>query len=79
LKLSQESAVIDLHGERIYKRHRIHVCRLVSGQYAAVVRFGAKGSSVENVAGKYRSRDEAVAAARDYIDQAEEKGEALSS
>ncbi len=55
-------------GERRYKSYRIHVCRLVSGQYAAIVRSEITGSTLENVPGKYRSRDEAVLAARAYID-----------
>ncbi len=55
-------------GERRYKSYRIHVCRLVSGQYAAIVRSDIQGSSLENVPGKYRSRDEAVLAAKAHID-----------
>ncbi len=55
-------------GERRYKSYRIHVCRLVSGQYAAIVRSDIQGSSLENVPGKYRSRDEAVLAAKVHID-----------
>ncbi len=61
---------MDLHGEGVYKRHRIHVSRLMSGAYAAaVVQFGATGSGVENVPGKYGSRDEAVVAAKEHIDR----------
>ncbi len=61
--------MVNLEGEGVYKRHRIHVCRLVSGAYAAaVVQFGAQGSGVENVPGKYPSRDEAVIAAKAHID-----------
>ena len=56
-------------GVRTYKSHRIHICRLVSGQYAAIVRAESKGSPLENVPGKYRSRDEAVLAAKAHIDE----------
>ena len=55
-------------GERRYKEYRIHVCRLVSGQYAAIIRSELKGSALENVPGKYRSRDEAVLAAKAHTD-----------
>jgi hypothetical protein len=59
---------MDLEGEGVYKKHSIHACRLVSGAYAAaVVRLGAQGS-VETVPGEYRSREEAVAAAKAHID-----------
>jgi hypothetical protein len=68
--------MIDVHGEGVYKRHRIHVCRLISGAYAAaVVQCGAKGSGVVNVPGKYRSRDEAVLAAKEYIDGGKDEGD----
>ena len=60
--------MINPEGERMYKSHRIHVCRLVSGQYAAVIRSETKGAALENVPGKYRSRDEAVVAAKAHID-----------
>ncbi len=66
---------MDLHGEGGYKRHRIHVCRLVSGAYAAaVVQCGANGCRVENVPGKYRSRDEVVLAAKEHINGEQELG-----
>ncbi len=60
---------MNLQGEGIYKRHRIHVCQLNSGAFAAaVVQFGASGSGVEHVGGKYESREAAVSAAKAYID-----------
>ena len=66
--------MIDLKGEGIYKKHRIHTTRLFSGVWvASVVHFGAKGSGVETVRGEYQTRDEAVAAAKRHIDKEEEQ------
>ncbi len=56
-------------GARRYKSYRIHVCRMVSGQYAAIVRSETKGSTLKNIPGKYRSREEAVVAAKTHIDE----------
>ena len=67
--LRPEAAVRTSDGERRYRDYRIHVCRLVSGQYAAIIRSDSQGSPLENVPGKYRSRDEAVVAAKAHIDE----------
>jgi len=67
---------MDLKGEGVYKKHRIHVSQLKSGIYVvSVVHFGApQGSGVETLRGEYRTREEAVTAAKAYIDQEEKEG-----
>ncbi len=65
---------VDIQGEGVYKRHRIHVAQLPSGVWVAeAVHFGASDSGVERVSGEYRTREEAVAAAKWHIDHEEEK------
>jgi hypothetical protein len=65
-------ARIDLQGEGVYKRHRIHVVQLPSGVWVAeAVHFGANDSGVERVKGEYLAKAEAVAAAKKHIDQEE--------
>ena len=66
--------MIDLEGEGVYKKHRIHTARLFSGVWvASVVHFGAKGSGVETVRGEYQTHEEAVSAAKRHIEQEEEQ------
>jgi hypothetical protein len=69
---------MDLQGKGVYRQHRIHTTQLFSGVWvAAVVRLGADpppgersaGPSVEHLRGEHSSEGEAIAAARDYIDQ----------
>jgi len=69
---------MDLQGRGIYRQHRIHTTRLVSGLWvAAVVRLGASlppgqghaGPPVEHLRGEHPSEVEAIAAARDYLDR----------
>ncbi len=66
---------MDLEGEGVHKKHRMHVSRLESGVYvASVVHFSAQGSGVETVRGQYSTREEAVAAAKALIDAKTAKG-----
>ncbi len=60
-------------GELVYKDHRIHVCRLVTGGYAAAVVHpgAANGPCVETVPGVYQSREEAGTTAKAHIDTLE--------
>jgi hypothetical protein len=63
-----------LKGYGVYKGHRIHLSRLHSGSWLiSLVRLGvsqaaAAGAPVENVRGQYASEEDAVSAARAYID-----------
>ena len=69
-EIGLEVSVNDFEAEEVYKRCLIHVYRLLRGVYAAVVvRIRASGSRLENVRGEYRTRDEAVVAAKAQIDQ----------
>ena len=66
--------MIDLEGDGIYRHHRIHTSYLFSGVWvAAVVHFGARDSGVETVRGEYGTHDEALSAAKRYIEQEEEQ------
>ncbi len=66
-----------MHGYGVYKGYRIHLSRLQSGSWLiSLVRLGVSrtalaGPPVENVRGQYASEDEAVSAARAYIDGGE--------
>ncbi len=63
---------MDLQGEGIYKRHRIHVTELPSGVWvASAVHLGAPGSGVERIRGEYATKAEAIIAAKMEIDQEE--------
>ncbi len=54
----------------VYKQHGIHVCRLVSGMFAAaVVSLGSQTGGIKTVRGAFRTREDAVEAAKAYIDQ----------
>jgi len=63
---------VDLEGEGVYKRHRIHVAELPSGVWvASAVHFGASDSGVERVRGEYPTKADAIAAAKAHIDREE--------
>jgi len=65
--------VIDLQGDGIYRKHRIHTTHLGSGVWVtSVVHFGAQDSGVETVRGEYQNHEEAVTAAKRHIDQEDE-------
>ncbi len=51
----------------IYKGRRIHTCRLVSGMYVASI--VAPDAIVAHVPGQFESREQAVQAAWQYVDQ----------
>ncbi len=69
---------MDLKGDGVYKRHRIHTSQLASGVWlVSIVRLGAvrtdtrpgEGPPVERIPGDFPSQGEAVSAAKAYIDQ----------
>ena len=61
---------VDLKGDAVFQRHRIHISQLVSGVYVvSIVHFGAQDSGVENLRGEYRTREEAMAAAKQHIEE----------
>lgn len=63
-----------LQGHGVYKGHRIHLSGLHSGSWLiSLVRLGVSkpgtaGPPVENARGQYASEEDAVSAARTYID-----------
>ncbi len=62
---------VDVEGEGVYKRHRIHVDQVRTGGWVAATYFGAQDSGVDRVKGEYSTRAEAVEAAKRHIDQKE--------
>ena len=69
---------MNLKQSREYKAHRIHPTRLPSGSWiTSIVKLGLPkkgnaGPPVERIRGDHPSKDEAISAARRYIDQQEE-------
>ncbi len=68
----------------VYKRHRIHTLQLASGVWlASIVNFGKRKMSTENsltdavtrIPREYDSEEQAIQAAKTYIDQQEEHEE----
>ncbi len=66
--------VLRLEGSGVYNGHRIHLDTLQGGSWlVSLVKVGASkpgaaGPPVENVPGEYRSAEEAISAAKRYID-----------
>ncbi len=58
---------MDLTSIVIYKGCRIHASRLVSGMYVASI--VAPGATVAHVPGQFESREQAVQAAWQHVDQ----------
>ena len=60
---------------RMYKTHRIHPTRLTSGSWiTSIVKLGVPkegnaGPPVERIWGDYPSKDAAISAAKQFIDQ----------
>ena len=78
---------MDLMGSGVYKNHRIHTTHLPSGVWVvSIVKLGAAkegarvGSRppVERIRGEYLSQNEAVSAAKLYVDQGATPREATS-
>ncbi|HSB81391.1 MAG TPA: hypothetical protein VLM91_21640 [Candidatus Methylomirabilis sp.] len=66
--------MIELEGDGVYRKHRIHTSELFSGVWvASVVHLGAQGSGVEAVPGEYQTHEAAVEAAKRHIEQEEEQ------
>lgn len=64
----------------VYKAHRIHTTQLISGSWiTSIVKLGVPkqgnaGPPVERIRGDHPSKDEAISAAKRYIDRLEELG-----
>lgn len=66
--------MIEVEGDGIYRKHRIHTSQLFSGVWvASVVHLGAQGPLTETVPGDYRTHEEAVEAAKRHSEQKEEQ------
>ena len=73
-----EEGSSELRENRIYRQHRIHTIQLISGLWlASIVNFGKRkmttGNSltdaVTRIPREYHSEEEAIRAAKEYIDQ----------
>jgi hypothetical protein len=69
---------MDLLGSGVYKNHRIHTTHLPSGVWVvSIVKLGmakdgarvAARPPVERIRGEYLSQDEAISAAKQFVDQ----------
>ena len=64
----------------VYKAHRIHTTQLISGSLiTSIVKLGVPkqgnaGPPVQRIHGDHPSKDEAISAAKRYIDRLEETG-----
>jgi hypothetical protein len=82
--MKEQGGSIELKDSPVYKQHRIHTLQLASGLWlASIVNFGKRRSVTENsltdavtrIPREYDSKEQAVQAAREYIDQQEERAE----
>ena len=78
---------MDLMGSGVYKNHRIHTTHLPSGVWVvSIVKLGAAKEGariggrppVERIRGEYLSQDDAVSAAKQFVDQGAAPLEATS-
>ncbi len=64
----------DVVGEVVYRNHRIHAAYLFGGGWVVfVVHTEKNGAEVEAVPGEYQTYEDAVSAAKRYIEQKEER------
>jgi hypothetical protein len=78
----EAEGMVDLGESTVYREHRIHTLHLPSGLWlATIVNFGKRKTTTTNsltaavtrIPREYDSEEEAIQAAKYYIDQQEEK------